>query len=187
MSTQSPATPVLTKKQAQRANSSVIGMLIAIGLSLALVLPVLLLVPQKKDDAFTRRVDVASIAAQAGTSQGFRPVAPSMPEDYPSNHAELSQGDQSKVPTWTVGYVTPSRTYMKFIQTNKANPTWLAQQTKGPEAERRTEGGLAWTVYASGGNEQTWVARRGESTFLVSGEASSEDLARLAAAIGTAK
>ncbi len=182
MSEQPPVKPVLTKKQAQRANSTVIGMLIAIGLSMLLVLPVLLLVPQKKQESFVRRVDVAAVATQAATGT-FRPAAPAMPESYASNHADYSGGGQSKVPTWTVGYVTPSNTYMQFVQTEKANDTWLAQQVKGPKAETRTIGGTAWDIYATSGEEQTWVNVRQGNTYLISGQASDEDKTALAKAL----
>lgn len=178
-----PVTPVLTKKQAQRANSSVVGMLIALGISLLLILPVMLLVPQKKTETFERRVNVAAVATQAGHSMGFKPAAPALGEDYPSNHADMSAGGQSKVPTWTVGYITPSKTYLQFIQTNKANDTWVAQTVNGPKVDSRTIEGLTWDVYTSSKNEQTWVSVREGNTYLISGEASDEDKAKLAAAL----
>lgn len=182
MSEQPPVKPVLTKKQAQRANSTVIGMLIAIGLSLLLVLPVLLLVPQKNQDTFQRNVNVSAVASQAAVGT-FRPAAPSLPEGFHSNHADYSAGGSAKVQTWTVGYVTPSNTYLQFVQTDKANPTWLAQQVNGPKLESRSIGGTSWDIYATGKDEQTWVNVRHGNTYLVSGQASDEDKTTLATAL----
>ena len=183
MNEQNPVTPVLTKKQAQRANSTVVGMLIAIGVTLALALPVLLLVPQKKADSFERRVDVASVSAQAGSSAGFRPAAPTLPHEYPSNHADLDHGGQGQPTTWNVGYITPSKTYMQFVQTNKANETWIAQQAKGPKVGTKKAGGAVWDVYAAGGGDQSWVSQREGSTYIISGQASEQDKTLLAEAL----
>ena len=70
-----PVKPVIPAAAAKRANASVIGMIIALVLSIAAFLPVVLMNPQPKSEGYRPDIDVASVARNAADVAGFTPAA----------------------------------------------------------------------------------------------------------------
>src|SRR6476469_7283261 len=101
-----PVKPVIRAAAAKRANASVIGMIIALVLSIAAFLPVVLMNPQPKSDGYRPDIDVASVARNAADVAGFTPVAPDTGNAFRANYARWEAGTGSGVPTWEVGYLT---------------------------------------------------------------------------------
>lgn len=177
-----PVTPVLTAKQAKRANATVIGMLLATGVTLLLVLVPVLLNPAPK--AQTRNVDVAGIANQAAGDAGYSPLAPELPDGWSSNYARWEAGINSGVPAWEVGYLTPGFSFIRLTQTDAGNPTWISQ-TSGDSvvAGERTAGGKTWQLRDSADGEASMVLEMDGATVVLTGEADLSDFDVLAEAV----
>ncbi len=168
--TEETVTPVLTAKQAKRANATVIGMLIATGLTLALCLVPVLLNPAPKTQA--RNVDVAAAANQAAGDAGYSPLAVDLPEGWTANYARWNAGSNDGVPNWEVGYVTPETEFIELTQTNAANPTWIFQTTGDSSvAGERPAGGVTWELRDSSNGEPAMVADIEGTTVILSGSA----------------
>ncbi|MCC9205373.1 DUF4245 domain-containing protein [Arthrobacter sp. zg-Y769] len=168
--TDQPVTPVLTAKQAKRANATVIGMLIATGLTLALCLVPVLLNPAPKMQA--RNVDVAAAANQAAGDAGYRPLALELPDGWSANYARWNAGTNDGVPNWEVGYVTPDTEFISLTQTNAANPTWVFEHTGDSTVSgERPAGGITWELRDSSNGDATLVGEIDGQTLLLSGSA----------------
>ena len=165
-----PVTPTLTTKQAKRANATVIGMLIATGITLAIVLVPVLLNPYQKPQP--RNVDVQAIASEAAGDAGYDPLAPELPDGWTANYARWDSGVNSGVPAWEVGYLTPDTEFIRLTQTNTANPTWVSQTTKDSlVAGERTAGGAVWQLRDSANGEAHLVTEVNGMTVVLSSEA----------------
>ncbi|MCC9146102.1 MULTISPECIES: DUF4245 domain-containing protein [unclassified Arthrobacter] len=168
--TDDAVTPVLTAKQAKRANATVMGMLIATGLTLALCLVPVLLNPAPKMQA--RDVDVAAAANQAAGDAGYVPLALELPDGWTANYARWNAGTNDGVPNWEVGYLTPETEFISLTQTNAANPTWIFQHTGDSTVSgERQSGGVTWELRDSSNGEATLVTEIEGQTLLLSGSA----------------
>lgn len=163
-------TPTLTAKQAKRANATVVGMLIATGITLAIVLLPVLLNPYEKPQV--RDVDVQAIASEAAADAGYDPLAPDLPEGWTSNYARWDSGINSGVPTWEVGYLTPDWDFIRLTETASANPTWISQTTDDSVVSgERTTGGTTWQLRDGADGEAHLVAEVDGMTVILSSEA----------------
>ncbi|MCQ1947790.1 DUF4245 domain-containing protein [Arthrobacter sp. zg-Y1171] len=168
--TDEPVTPVLTAKQAKRANATVIGMLIATGLTLALCLVPVLLNPAPKMQA--RNVDVAAAANQAAGDAGYQPLALELPDGWSANYARWNAGTNNGVPNWEVGYVTPDTEFISLTQTNAANPTWIYEHSGDSTVSgERPAGGVTWELRDSSNADSTLVAEIDGQTVILTGSA----------------
>ncbi|MCC3291988.1 MULTISPECIES: DUF4245 domain-containing protein [unclassified Arthrobacter] len=168
--TDEPVTPVLTAKQAKRANATVIGMLIATGLTLALCLVPVLLNPAPKMQA--RNVDVAAAANQAAGDAGYQPLALELPDGWSANYARWNAGTNNGVPNWEVGYVTPDTEFISLTQTNAANPTWIFEHSGDSTVSgERPAGGVTWELRDSSNADSTLVAEIDGQTVILTGSA----------------
>ena len=176
--------PVLTPAAAKRANASVIGMIMALLVSLLAIVPVVLLNASQKTDAFRPEVDVAAVSANAKGVAGFTPVAPQLPAGYSPNYARWDSGSADGVAHWDIGYLTPAQKFVSIVQTASANPTWLADQVKkAPTTGTRTVAGVDWTLYDKPGIEKSLVAKIGGTTVVVSGSAGFDEFDAVASAV----
>lgn len=179
---ETPVTPVLTAKQAKRANATVIGMLIATGITVLLVLVPVLLNPAPKMQ--TLNVDVPAIANQAAGDAGYAPLAPELPEGWSSNYARWEASNSSGVPVWEVGYLTPETTFIRLSETNAGNPTWIAQVSgDGSVAGERTAGGQTWELRDSPEGEASMVLEKDGLTVVLTGKADLAEFDVLAEAV----
>ncbi|MGP0222707.1 DUF4245 domain-containing protein [Paenarthrobacter sp. NCHU4564] len=182
--TDAPFKPVIPAKAAKRANASVIGMVIALVLCVLAFLPVVLMNPAPKGEGFRPEVDVASAARNAGDVAGFTPVTPDTGDTFTPNYARWESGTSTGVPTWEVGYLTPKEAFIGLTQTSQANPTWVLQQTGNlPLTGTRNAGGQEWELRDSGKDKRSMVLEYRGTTIILSGTASLDEFAELAAAV----
>lgn len=179
-----PVKPVIRAAAAKRANASVIGMIIALVLSIAAFLPVVLMNPAPKSDGYSPSIDVAGIAANAAGVAGFTPVAPQAGDGYRANYARWESGIATGVATWEVGYLTPKNSFIGLVQTKQSNPTWLRDQTKSaPVTGTRNAGGKDWELRDNGKGEKSMVLNYRGTTVVLSGPASLAEFSTLGAAV----
>lgn len=178
------AKPVLTPGAAKRANASVIGMIMALGVSLLVLVPIMLLSANSQSQVHRPTVDVSAVAANAKDTAGFSPAAPALPDGYSANYARWVAGGSDGVSQWDVGYVTPKQQFVSVVQTATANPTWITQQVKdAPKTGTRSAGGVEWTLYDKPGVEKSYVGTVGGTTVIVSGSADFSEFDVVAAAV----
>lgn len=176
--------PVIAAKAAKRANASVIGMLIALLLCVLAFLPIVLMNPAPKSSGYKPNVDVAATAANAKDVAGFTPVAPNTGDTFSPNYARWSSGTGDGVPTWEVGYVTPQQMFIGLVQTRKANPTWIFQQTgSAPITGTRSAGGHDWELHDTAKGNRSMVLNYRGTTIILSGSAGLDEFSTLAAAV----
>ncbi|WP_253190707.1 DUF4245 domain-containing protein [Arthrobacter sp. SRS-W-1-2016] len=176
--------PVIAAKAAKRANASVIGMLIALLLCVLAFLPIVLMNPAPKSSGYKPNVDVAATAANAKDVAGFTPVAPNTGDTFSPNYARWSSGTGDGVPTWEVGYVTPQQMFIGLVQTRKANPTWIFQQTgSAPVTGTRSAGGHDWELHDTAKGNRSMVLNYRGTTIILSGSAGLDEFSTLAAAV----
>lgn len=176
--------PVIRAAAAKRANASVIGMIIALLVSIAAFLPIVLMNPSQKTDGYRPNVDVTAVAKNAANVAGFTPVAPATGDTFSPNYARWESGTGSGVATWEVGYLTPKESFIGLVQTAQANPTWLLQQTRSaPVTGSRNAGGLDWELRDSGKGEKSMVLNHKGTTVILTGPAQLDEFAILADAV----
>ncbi|MGP4032565.1 DUF4245 domain-containing protein [Pseudarthrobacter sp. 1C304] len=182
---QQPVKPVLTAGAAKRANASVIGMIIALVLSIATFLPIVLLNPSPKSDGYRPDINVSAVAANAADVAGFTPAAPETGDTFRANYARWESGTSSGVPTWEVGYLTPKESFIGLVQTRQSNPTWLLQQVKSaPVTGTRSAGGREWELRDTGKGEKSMVLNDAAgTTVILTGSAQLDEFTTLAAAV----
>ena len=179
-----PVKPVIPAAAAKRANASVIGMIIALLVSVAAFLPIVLMNPSPKSDGFRPNIDVSAVASNATSVAGFTPVAPAAGDTFHPNYARWAAASGTGVAAWEVGYVTPKEKFIGLTQTSKANPTWLVQQTKSaPVTGTRNAGGKEWELHDTGKGEKSMVLAYRGTTVVLAGDANLEEFAVLAAAV----
>ncbi|MDR6508298.1 hypothetical protein J2805_004012 [Arthrobacter oryzae] len=176
--------PVIRAAAAKRANASVIGMIIALVVSVAAFLPIVLMNPSPKSDGYRPNVNVSAVAQNAAGVAGFTPVAPEVGDTFSPNYARWESGTGSGVPVWEVGYLTPKESFIGLVQTARANPTWLLQETKNaPVTGNRNAGGLDWELRDTGKGEKSMVLEHKGTTVVLTGTAQLDELAVLADAV----
>ncbi|HEX9088204.1 MAG TPA: DUF4245 domain-containing protein [Arthrobacter sp.] len=180
-----PVKPVLSAGAAKRANASVIGMIIALVLSIAAFLPIVLMNPSPKTDGYRPNINVGAVAQNAAGVAGFTPAAPDTGDTFHANYARWESGTGSGVPTWEVGYLTPKESFIALVQTRQSNPTWLLQQVKSaPVTGTRSAGGREWELRDTGKGEKSMVLLdAGGSTVILTGPAQLDEFTSLAAAV----
>ncbi|XAS69609.1 DUF4245 domain-containing protein [Micrococcaceae bacterium Sec5.7] len=176
--------PVIPAAAAKRANASVIGMIIALVVSIAAFLPIVLMNPAPKTDGFRPDINVGAVAKNATDVAGFTPVAPDIGDTFSSNYARWKSGAASGVATWEVGYLTPKESFIGLVQTRQGNPTWLLQQTNNaPVTGTRSAGGKDWELRDTGNGEKSMVLHYRGTTVVLTGTAQLEEFTALASAV----
>ena len=169
---EAPATPVLTAKQAKRANASSIGMFIATAVTLALVLFVVLLNPTHTAETYTRDINVATVASQAEDAAGYEPAAAVLPDGWTSNYARWTGSASDGVAFWEVGYLTPDREFIQVTQTNNSNPTWFSQRLEDAQPSgQRVIDGVTWELLDSTSGDVFLTTEQDGFTLILNGTA----------------
>ena len=177
--------PVLTKKQAQRANQPWIAMVLSVLATLAVALVVVALNPEPPAPARVDRVDVASAAATVPREEGALPaLSPEIPEPWYANYARVQRLDG--LDTWDVGWVVSDSVFAGLRQTAHADPTWKALRVGTTPAQETVEvDGIAWEyVVPEKSSERHFIADVEGSTIVLTttgDRAVLEDLARAVA------
>lgn len=182
-SSPTPATkPVIAAGAAKRANASIMGMLLAVFSTVALVLTIVWLNPEPKPGAYRQDVDVAQVAGFAADTAGFTPVSP-MPEGWSANYARWNSPGADGVSYWDVGYVSTNNTFIALRQSITANPTWTAEQAQNaPVTGTRTIAGRDWELRDRPKGDRSLVLVSGSTTLVLTGTADFADFDILAAA-----
>ena len=179
-----PFKPVLTAKQAKRANQTIKGMVISVLLTVAVVIPIVLLNPGSKPETYHRNIDVPAVALQAKAAAGYLPVAPALPEGWSANYARWSTGGAAQVPAWEAGYLTAGGHHIALTETAKANPTWLADATgQAPVTGDRRIGGADWELHDRGDGDKALVLEDAGHTIVLKGAADLEEFDVLGTAV----
>lgn len=182
-----PFKPVLTAKQAKRANQTIKGMIISVLLTVAVVIPVVLLNPGSKPETYHRNIDVPAVALQAKAAAGYLPVVPAMPEGWSANYARWTTGGNAQVAAWEAGYLTAGGHHIALTQTDKANPTWLADATgQAPVTGQRRIGGADWQLRDSGSGSKSLVLEESGYTIVLAGGADLDEFDALGTAVAGA-
>ena len=170
-----------------RANQTLLNLVLALAATLAIVL-FLVVVVVRPEPAPVGGVDYAEIADQAQGSTSEPLLAPKLAAEWSANDARF--GPVSEVPTWYVGFVTPSVQFIAMNQGIDANPTWVsailddAQQTGATTID-----GIAWKIYDArdaddpGNFAYSMATTAGDSTILLHGTAPTGEFEALAASI----
>ena len=128
-----------------RANQTLLNLIVALVASLGIVL-FLVVVVVRPDPGALQPVDYRAIAAQAQTDSTEPLIAPLLPDGWSANDAHFQQTAQ--VPTWYIGFITPSVQFIALDQGIGANPTWQAAILNSVTATGSTTiDGVTWTVY----------------------------------------
>lgn len=181
-------TPQITAKQAQRINTPVRGMIISMAVLVLLALPFFLLQPRPDGQTYRPNVDVNQEAGYAADVAEFTPLAPDLGDGYSPNFARWQGNTADDVDLWEAGWVTPSSRFIELVQTDQANPTWLVDQLdQAPQIGTRQAHGIDWDTYQAendrGQITRSWVGEVGDSTVVLTGTATEEELNHVAAAV----
>lgn len=175
--------PVIAAGAAKRANASVIGMLLAMLSTLAIVMVIVWLNPQQKAEEYRQPVNVAAIAQNATEVAKFTPIAPPLPSGWFPNYARWNGAGTDGVAFWDVGIVTQANTFIALKQSITANPTWVAAQTaNAPVTGKRTIDGVDWEIRDPGKGDKSLVLSRGIDTVILKGTADFKEFDVLAKA-----
>lgn len=177
--------PVLTEKQAKRATSSSMAMLLSTLFLLAVVAAFLLLSPEPPAPERQDRVDVAAAAAQLRSAEDVPAVAPEVPEGWTSTFARWTTKDG--VSSWNVGWVVTDDVFAGLDQAAEANPTWTAMRVKqAPATDPVEAGGVTWTPHDPEGKDLFWVGEVDGSTVVLTTTGDETVLRQLADAVAEA-
>ncbi len=177
-----PVKPVIAAGAAKRANASVIGMLLAMLSTVAIVVTIVWLNPEPKADTYRSNIDVAAVAGHAADTAGFVPVAPDLPEGWSANYARWNPPGADGVAFWDVGYVTANDTFIALRQSITANPTWVADQAQHASVTgKRTIDGHDWELRDKPKGDRSLVLTSGETIIVLTGAADFKDFDILAA------
>ena len=90
--------PVIRAAAAKRANASVIGMIVALVVSIAAFLPIVLMNPSPKTDGYRPDINVSAVAHNAADVAGFTPAAPDTGDTFRPNYARWESGTRQRRP-----------------------------------------------------------------------------------------
>lgn len=113
---------------------------------IAAVIVFLMATPQPRK-AIEHKVDVAKVMVDAQQATTMRLVNPLQPK-WAANDAKWTPASDTTIPTWYVSMITSNKKYMGMTQTNKGNPTWVAELLDNQNATgTATLNGTKVTVY----------------------------------------
>jgi len=175
-----PFKPQLTEKAAKRANQTYKGMILSVGFTLAILIPLILLNPAPKEQAFKSDVNLAQTAEQTESIAGFKIFAPELAEDEYANFARWQANNAQGVPYWEFGVVSDDKNFVWVRQAAKANQTWIALTTDAAvPTGTKTIGGWKWEERVK--DKTTYlISERKDSTLILSTDTSTEELENVA-------
>ena len=152
-------------------------------LVLGLVLVVLAVVPRQSFDT-VRVVDVDGALERARASEPYDVVGPvGLTAQWRAASARLQTGADGA--TWRIGYVTPEDDFAVVAQSDRPAEVFVTEESRGggPDGSQAI-GGADWQRLggAEGDRRTLWHAA-GDSTILVTGTASYDELAELASSL----
>lgn len=171
----------------RRANQTLFNLVVATVASLGIVL-FLVIVVVRPTPAPAPAIDVPTVAAEAQPGADAPLVVPRVPSTWSANAARF--GQTAQVPTWYVGYITPSNQFIALNQGIGANPTWLAEVTANLDVTGSAVlDGVSWQLYDNrdasdpGNHAFAMSATVGDSTIVLHGSGSDAEFQTLAATV----
>lgn len=129
-----------------RANQTAKNLVLALAACLGVVLLLVLIVVRPAQPE-REPVDYGQIAEQAQLAVDEPLANPTLPPEWTSNAAELTQGTGDII-TWSIGFITPSTEFIKLRQGIGVDDSWTAEQLDGtPQTGSDTIDGITWTVH----------------------------------------
>ncbi|MET8648335.1 MULTISPECIES: DUF4245 domain-containing protein [Nocardia] len=113
---------------------------------------------------------------------------PAVPADWtPNSGSRDTITGPDGGPVSTVGYITPSGTYMQLTQSSASDEV-LARSILGSRFANGTQqiGNQKWTVFAEPTEETAWIADFGQSRVLIKGAGDTSAFTTLAQAVTAA-
>lgn len=159
-------------------------MVLSLGVVLAIVVALLLLVP-RVNSVTQPPVDVANGARAAAEQVSFKPSVPvGLPADWRPTSVRTTVAT-AQVLTWHAGYVIAGQQYAAVEQGKNAPADWLRAQTnRGRPDGTSVIDGVVWQrILRTDKVQNSLVHTRGAVTTVVTGTASYDQLAVLAAAL----
>lgn len=153
-----------------------------------LSLPFFLLQPRPDGQTYRPDVDVAAEASYAADVANFTPLAPTLGEGYSPNFARWQGSTADGVDRWETGWMTPSSRFIELVQTDQANPTWLADAVEqAPSTGTRDIHGIQWKTYQKENDQgqltRSWAGEVHGSTVVLTGSAAEEEFEHFATAV----
>ncbi|TFV78513.1 DUF4245 domain-containing protein [Blastococcus sp. CT_GayMR19] len=142
---------------------------------------------RQSGDAGVRTVDPSSTVQLAAARAGYPLLLPAgLDEDYLVTSARTDAGNagEGDPVTLQIGYLTPSEEYAGFVVSDDPRADPLATVLDGAEEQGTLDvGGQTWTRSTTE-KEETALSREADGiTVVVTGSASDEELAAVAAAV----
>lgn len=184
-----PVTPQLTEKQSKRLKTPVSAMIISMIALLGITLPFVWLQPRPDNQTYRPEVDLVQTAQQASHDAGYPVLFEELAEPWHTNFARWNPASADAVPYWEFGTVTPSGGFLTVTQTDRSDPTWLAEKVdKAPETGSTDLSGVHWQrraqTDAKSGERSVWlVGTVRQTTVVVGGQATDEEFSTLVAAM----
>lgn len=170
-----------------RANQTLFNLIVALVACLVIVL-FLVVVVVRPEPAAAPAIDYVSIAADAQPGATATLAVPALADGWSANAARF--GTTSEVPTWYIGFITPSTQFIALNQGLGANPTWQAAVLDGIEQTgSATIAGVEWAVFDHRADENpgnfayALAATMGESTLVLHGTGSDAEFEALATSV----
>lgn len=162
-----------------------------------LLIPILILVwiYSSPGDETVEQVDVPPVLKVARAEAPYPVLAPvGLPEGWVPNRVRWAaegepwlNGEPSPANAWQVGYINPAGIYVALQQRDGSGVSFIVEVTQeGTAGDAEVIGDYVWTRYtAKEGATKSLVAEVGESTAIVAGDTSFEELAEFAATLTT--
>lgn len=170
-----------------RANQTALNLVGATVASLAIV-AFLIIVVVRPAPAPTESIDYATIASQAQVNAQQPLLAPVLPATWAANDARFETKQQ--VPTWYIGFITPSTQFIALNQGIDAGPNWTAALlNSATETGSIVIDGITWTEFdernsqSPGNFAYSLATTSGDNTIVLHGTADDSEFEALATAI----
>ena len=135
------------------------------------------------------RIDLGATLQADADSVDFPIRRPEVPADWIPNSASRPSIPGSDSPVSTVGFVTPSGSYLGLTQSDASEEDLLRFRTDGARTEGQgveSVAGTEWVVYRGENTEPFWVADLGGSRALITGSGNQDEFLALASAVVSA-
>jgi hypothetical protein len=175
-----------------RSNQTLLNLVIALAASLLVVFVIVIVVVRPDQSGQPKSVDWSSVAHDAQQSISTPLVDPALPDGWSANRAELVDAKSAAdgIPSWQIGFITPSTQYIGLVQGIKADASWVSSQLDDKKSTGdATFGDFRWQVYDHrdadhpGNLAYALVTTVGDSTVVLAGTASNTEFATLATEI----
>lgn len=168
-------TPQLTQSQAKRLLTPMMGMVITMGVLVAILAAIWFMNPEP-DVTYTRDEDVPQAASWADDVAEYSPLSPDVPAEWSANYARWETRTEFGVDVWEVGYTTEAVDFVGFAQTDDANAAWVnAEVDQAPQTGTTTIAGLDFRTHQQ--EDRRYYVLEGQNnerdgtTVVISGDA----------------